>query len=373
VVVIIEHLSKAIWLAGVPSKEPAWIRRELERVLGMVGAVGELVSDRGGEFEGAVRAALHKWQIDPRRSSAYHPATNGLCERAVQTVKSLLRRSILAVVQRSDQKEDAPVDWEFLLPEVQLAVNCTPQASTGLPPNLLLFGRNTGIPAVARQQIWQPLNLDNSEEVIVDLLDRMAVLRVAIPFAMNNLEIAQHRDTLRYARVAGGGYTRAVVSPQERQLVYLKKHGGSLGVPALEAPVHDTILQIVEIRPSGRVIIMGVEGDTAEEHVSNLTPCNLPNVDTTVHPVRPRDVVSIACQFCNSVHCSNTGDFVMALCERCFKGFHLGCMRARGGGWVAPPPGTLRLSSSQWFCYWCQVRRDVPAGTGPDGIFSGRK
>ncbi len=56
-----------------------------------------------------------------------------------------------------------------------------------------------------RPKLEQPLDFDNPREIERDLLQRSAAVKEMCVMAGENLAIAQHRDTLRYAYVRGGG------------------------------------------------------------------------------------------------------------------------------------------------------------------------
>jgi transposase-like protein len=95
VMIMIEHFSKWIEIAALPSKESQYTAQAfLERVVSRFGAPAEVVTDRGSEFEEAFGDLLQKCMIDHRTTSASHPQADGLAERAVQTVKMALRKSM---------------------------------------------------------------------------------------------------------------------------------------------------------------------------------------------------------------------------------------------------------------------------------------
>ncbi|XP_075743965.1 uncharacterized protein LOC142802803 [Rhipicephalus microplus] len=88
-----------------------------------------LVSDNGSQFISAeFRAYLKHRGIRHVRTAPYHPSSNGLAERFVQTLKSALRK----ISPRSASEELA----DFLL-----AYRNTPHATTGEAPSTLLLGR----------------------------------------------------------------------------------------------------------------------------------------------------------------------------------------------------------------------------------------
>lgn len=70
-------------------------------------------------------------QVKHLNASVYHPQTDGLVERFVQTLKQML----LPVVDKEGR------NWDLLLPCILFAIRECPQASTGFTPFELLFGR----------------------------------------------------------------------------------------------------------------------------------------------------------------------------------------------------------------------------------------
>ncbi|XP_037501957.1 uncharacterized protein K02A2.6-like [Rhipicephalus sanguineus] len=88
-----------------------------------------LVSDNGSQFISAeFQAYLKHRGIRHVRTAPYHPSSNGLAERFVQTLKSALRKTS----PRSASEELA----DFLL-----TYRNTPHATTGEAPSTLLLGR----------------------------------------------------------------------------------------------------------------------------------------------------------------------------------------------------------------------------------------
>ena len=68
------------------------------------------------------------WRIKHITSALYHPATNGLAERAVQTVKRGLK--------------ETQGSMKVQLAKVLMAYRTTPQSTTGMSPSQLLLGRH---------------------------------------------------------------------------------------------------------------------------------------------------------------------------------------------------------------------------------------
>jgi hypothetical protein len=130
----IEHFSKHVELIPLPSKESKHTASAFKaRVLCRYGAMAEVVTDSGGEFEGEFAQLLESALVDHRRASPGHPQSDGLAERAVQSVKRALRRRCL------DTKIGS--DWDEDLPWVMLGYNCSTQAASGFSPYVLLHAQ----------------------------------------------------------------------------------------------------------------------------------------------------------------------------------------------------------------------------------------
>jgi hypothetical protein len=96
--------------------------------------------------------------------------------------------------------------------------------------------------------------------------------------AGQNLAIAQHRDTLRYAQVRSGAYQPRLTKFAAGDFVYLRRPTST----ALHMRVRPTIYNIYQVRASGRVVLQGKCGSFLKSHLSHLTPCHLANIDSTV-------------------------------------------------------------------------------------------
>lgn len=79
-------------------------------------------------------------------------------------------------------------------------------ASTQLEPYTLLHGVPPCIPPAIRERTVEPLTFDNPDAAAAELLDRQAAMQRDAAIAGSNILIAQHRDTLRYARIRDGQY-----------------------------------------------------------------------------------------------------------------------------------------------------------------------
>ena len=92
-------------------------------------------SDRGPAFISLLMKELCKhYDINRRLSCPYVPRSHGIVERVQLTVQ----RALGYYLDRYDN------DWDIPLQAVAMAINSTPNKSTGMSPNLLMFAREVG-------------------------------------------------------------------------------------------------------------------------------------------------------------------------------------------------------------------------------------
>lgn len=103
--------------------------KHLRVIFATHGLCETLVSDNGTPFVSSeMKRFLDSNKIKHITTAPYHPATNGLAERMVQTVKDKLRKM--------DQ-----LPWDIRMPNMLLGLRATPCAGTGKSPAELLMNR----------------------------------------------------------------------------------------------------------------------------------------------------------------------------------------------------------------------------------------
>ncbi|GJP53601.1 hypothetical protein CLOM_g12755 [Closterium sp. NIES-68] len=89
IVVMIEHTTKWVEARAIASKNSGLIREAfLDQILTTYGACGEVLTDQGTEFQGSFAEILKEAGITHRVTSRYHPQSDGLTERMIQTIKN---------------------------------------------------------------------------------------------------------------------------------------------------------------------------------------------------------------------------------------------------------------------------------------------
>jgi len=155
------------------------------------------------EFAGDFDDLLQKNLIDHRKTAPNHPQADGLAERAVQTIKCSLRKFC--------EMSATPKLWDKSTPWIMLGYNCSTQASNKMSPYHMLYARHPVVPPAHVQKFSEPIDFYDVKAAAKSVLERAEVAQKAGIIAGSNLKIAQHRDTLRYATIRGGGYLPSIL------------------------------------------------------------------------------------------------------------------------------------------------------------------
>ena len=113
----------------------------------------------------------------------------------------------------------------------------------------------------------EPIDLYNANLAAEQVLKRDLIASKANVMATENLLIAQHRDTLRYAQLKGGGLSGANLRNFEvGDYVYLRRRQLDSTLQLLAKP---EIFRVKEVFPNGVVVLQGKCGSCMTNNVVN--------------------------------------------------------------------------------------------------------
>ena len=177
---------------AVPMKsvDAASVAEELLKIFSRVGVPQEILTDQGTNFTSQLLVELYNMlHVQPIRTTPFHPQTDGLVERFNQTLKLMLKKTLV--------KEGK--DWDKLLPYLLFAYREVPQASTGFSPFELLYGHSVRGPLDILSESWQ-CSERSKESVVSHVLSMRSKLELMKDMAHTNLKSAQDHQKQWYDR-----------------------------------------------------------------------------------------------------------------------------------------------------------------------------
>lgn len=154
--------------------------------------------------------------------------------------------------------------------------------------------------------------------------------------AMGNLEIAQHRDTLRYAKTRSGACKPRLVQYTVGDYVYLQRKM----LDTLDTRAGSSVLRVRAVGENGVLELEGADARIVRVHVERCAPCHRPDIDGRMDPRAAVPPPDFACTRCRKA----SGAARMLLCNGCGAGWHLECLAQ---SLAAVPEG-------DWFCARCE-------------------
>ena len=135
------YFSKWLECFPIPDQKATTVARKLVfEIVARYGAFRELHSDQGTNFGSKVVLEVCRlFGIHRTRTTPYHPRSDGFIERSFRT----LGRCLKAACRETKQ------EWDELVPLILMSYRATPQASTGVTPNMMMLGRQTRLPVQA--------------------------------------------------------------------------------------------------------------------------------------------------------------------------------------------------------------------------------
>lgn len=171
------------------------------------GVPGCIHSDQGRNFESnLVEQLCQMYGIEKSRTTPYHPAGNGQCERFNRTLHNLL-----CTLPTSRKR-----DWAYYMPQVIFAYNTTVHQFTGESPFALMFGQDPQLPVdFLLGRIQEPVAGSTHDWVV----EHQTRLRHTFEHANKRLGAAANWRKIRHDQHVRDAPLH------EGQLVYLKEVG----------------------------------------------------------------------------------------------------------------------------------------------------
>eukprot|EP00897_Mesotaenium_endlicherianum_P002142 jgi/Mesen1/1956/ME000147S01049 len=113
------------------------------------------------------------------------------------------------------------------------------------------------------------------------MVRRRALCERMMPAALDNLRIAQKRDTQRYARTRDGSYRLQMTQIQEGDFVYRKRQTKT----TIDTSSGAVISRVKHAFDNGVLELEGSDGKIMRDYVQNCSLCRLPNIDPTIRIV----------------------------------------------------------------------------------------
>jgi transposase InsO family protein len=138
ILALIDYFSKYPVLIPLKRIDAETVARNVfHKWIAVFGAPEVIHSDRGSNFESELfQEQCRIMGIKKTRTSPYYPQADGLVERLFRTIKPLISATVKA---RS-------ASWCEVIPFVEMGLRCSVQATTGMSPFEILFGKKMRLP-----------------------------------------------------------------------------------------------------------------------------------------------------------------------------------------------------------------------------------
>ena len=192
IIIAVEYLTKwaeAKAIKAADAKQTAIFL--YENIISRFGCPQILVSDKGTHFlNEAIEEMTKLFQINHRKTTPYHPQTNGLAERVNQTLVRILRKTVT----------DSKRDWDNKLTAALWAYRTTYKVTTRMTPFALMYGLEAVLPIEFE---IRPLRLAISERLdtsdfLKARLTGLEALNESRQLASQHVEVTQRRRKVAF-------------------------------------------------------------------------------------------------------------------------------------------------------------------------------
>ncbi|GKC49899.1 putative reverse transcriptase domain-containing protein [Tanacetum coccineum] len=198
--VIVNRLTKSAYFLPMREDDPLekLTRQYLKEVVSRHGVPVSIIFDRDGRFASHFWLSLHKalgTRLD--MSTAYHPQTDGQCERTIQTLEDMLRASVL----------DFGKGWDKHLSLVEFSYNNSYHTSINVAPFEALYRHNRIQAARDHQKSYadvrqKPLEFQVGDKVMLKVSPWKGVIRFGKRGKLNPRYIGSFKIIAKVGAVA---------------------------------------------------------------------------------------------------------------------------------------------------------------------------
>ena len=191
---LIDHATKVTFAIALKRKTMDSVSRWLNELWAREGKPCLLHTDNGGEFQSLVEKVCRQWGVRIVHGRPYKPTTQGVIERANQSLRQTLWRLMIHL---------HTVDWVHALPRAVNARNHRQHTTTGRVPRDVW-------PAASPTQL-QPTPLDNSTPTLLssDEMDLALQLYWEREAAVEEKEAVEEKDAVSLAKVRASALPQA--------------------------------------------------------------------------------------------------------------------------------------------------------------------
>ena len=220
-----------------------------------LGVAAVISSDQGSNFTSQLtKLFLEKMGCAPRWASPAHPEASGKVERFNASFKRMLHHVIL----------DNPSSWHKYVPFMTWAMRECSNATPGVPPYTLLFGRLPRGPLAVLRDSWQgdielPVGLGKSAEQY--LHDLHAQLKRVHEYAGEHASVAQERYAKAYNK-----HARPKSFEVDEEVIVLYPDSTNKLRSRWQIGI------IVDVRSNSSYLVKLPDGSVRQIHVNKLRP-----------------------------------------------------------------------------------------------------
>ena len=210
---IIDMFSRYVELVPMKNQEAPTIKAALmQNWIYRHGLFNTALSDKAKNIDGeTIKQLCVALNVSKKHSSPYHPEGDGMAERAIQTVKSMLRCV-------SDEKDVSAYRWPDLLQQVAFLFNSSLGVSTGASPFEIMYGYKPELPPTIMRNSYEPDAKVSSKTFVEELRNKLSGTWKAVG---ETIEKEKEKRNHYYNR-----NTRDILA-EEGDFVYLKDHARS--------------------------------------------------------------------------------------------------------------------------------------------------